>query len=62
MFTITKSQLKIFSAVCSNFVVVWLAAIVGSNDPFILTFDIISAIVSWKLAVKTEEILEENYD
>lgn len=59
MFTITASQLKIFSAVCSNFVVFWLAAIVGTQDPFILTFDIIFAIVSWKLAVKAEEILEE---
>lgn len=57
----TRAQLKVFSAVCSNLVVVWLIAMVGTRDIFILIFDITFAILSWYLAVKAEEALE-NYD
>lgn len=57
----TKAQLKVFSAICSNFVVVWLVALLGTRDPFVLTANVILAIVSWKLAIKSEKLLDE-YD
>lgn len=59
MFVITKSQLKVFSAVCSNMVVVLLTAITVTRDPGILTWDVLGAMMCWHLAVKTEEVLEE---
>lgn len=58
----TRVQLKVFSAVCSNFVVVWLVAFFGTRDFLALTANFILAIVSWYLAVKAETLAEENYD
>lgn len=54
-----KAQLRVFSAVCSNLVAGWLLAMFASKDPIILTGNILFAIISRKLAVSTEEILEE---
>lgn len=60
-FTPRRSQLKVFSAICSNFVVVWIVAAFVAKDIFALTIDIVFAILSWYLAIKAEEVLEE-YD
>lgn len=54
---LTAPQLKVVSAVCSNFVVVWLAAMLGTRDPFTLTLNFLFAIVSVYLAIKAEEAL-----
>lgn len=55
----TRAQLKVFSAVCSNFVVFWLGSMLTVRNNFILTLSLFFAIVSWDLAVRAEEILEE---
>lgn len=44
-FKLTRAQLKIFSALCTEFVVVWLLAILGTRDLFILTMDVVFAII-----------------
>ncbi len=59
---ITKPQLQIASAVCSNFVVAWLGAMLLTRDPVALTMNFVAAIVSWKAAIRAEEILEDYYD
>lgn len=60
-FTPRRSQLKVFSAICSNLVVFWLVATLATKDILALTTDIAFAILTWYLAVKAEEVLEE-YD
>ncbi len=55
---LTKSQLRVFSSICSNFVVLWLGGLFITKDPFALTVNLIYATISWKLAVKAEERLE----
>ena len=60
MIVITSAQLKAFSAVFSNLVVLWIAAIPGSiGDWRILTVNIMFAIICWKLTILAEEKLEE---
>ena len=58
---LTRAQLKVFSAICSNMVVVWLVAIFGTKDVLVLTLDFFFAIVSLDLAVKAENLIEK-YD
>lgn len=58
MFTITSAQLKMFSAIYSNILVVFLATIPAVRDVGVLIFNILGIIIFWKLGVKTEEILE----
>ncbi len=60
-FEISSAQLKVFSAICSNFVVVWLVAGFTTKDLLVLTRDILAATISLYLAVVIEEILE-NYE
>jgi len=60
-FTLRRSQLRVFSEVSSNFVVVWIIAAFAAKDIFALTIDIVFAILSWYLGIKAEEVLEE-YD
>lgn len=55
----TRPQLKVFSGICTNLVVIWLAAAFVTSDPFILTRDLSLAIVTAYAAVWAEEILEE---
>lgn len=56
---LTRAKLKVFSAIFSNFVVVWLAAMLGTRDPFVLTLNFLFAIVSLDLAIKAEERAEK---
>lgn len=58
---LTRAQLKVFSAVCSNMAVVWLAAIFGTKNFLILTLDFFFAIVSLDLAIKAEDLIDK-YD
>ena len=58
-FKLTRSQLKVFSALFTEFVVVWVLAILGTRDLFILTIDILFAIIFLVLAIKTEEASEK---
>jgi hypothetical protein len=55
----STSQLKVFSAVCSNLVSAWLVAMFVTSDPFALTANMFFVIVSWRLAVKAEQLLED---
>lgn len=57
-FELTRPQLKVFSEVCSNFVVIWLVALFATIDILTLTVNIGFVMLSWYLAVKTEDILE----
>lgn len=54
----TRSQLRVFSAVCANFVAGWLAANFVTRDLWTLISNLIFAMISWKLAVAAEKILE----
>lgn len=56
---IRKSHLKVFSAVCADFMVVWLATAFATADILVLTRNIIAAIIAWYAAVTAEEVLEK---
>lgn len=58
-YKLTRAQLKVISALCTEFVVVWILAILGTRDLFILTMDITFAIIFLVLAIKTEEASEK---
>lgn len=58
-FEITRAQLRVASAICSNLAVIWLVAGFATNDLFVLTRDIFTAIVFVYLATKIEEQLDE---
>ncbi|OGE44525.1 hypothetical protein A3A45_03445 [Candidatus Daviesbacteria bacterium RIFCSPLOWO2_01_FULL_36_8] len=55
----SRSQLKILSAVSSNFVVVWTVASFATKDFLTLTANLICAIVAWYIASKAEEFSGE---
>lgn len=59
-FRLTRAQLKVFSALCTEFVVVWVLAILGTRDLFILTTDLVFAIIFLVLAIKAEEESEKH--
>lgn len=56
---VTRAHLRVFSSVCSNFVVVWLIAGLAAQDPFVLTRDALTAILAWYFAARAEELVEE---
>lgn len=58
-FKLTRAQLKVFSVLCTEFVVVWILAILGTKDLFILTMDVVFAMMFLILAIKTEEASEK---
>ena len=55
---LSKPKLKILSAVCSNFIVVWILAMFATNNLTVLTFNFVGVIVFWRLGVSIEEQLE----
>lgn len=60
-FELTIAQVKVVSAIASNFAVVWFAAIFATNDFLVLLGDIFFAffaIVSTRIAIRAEELLE----
>ena len=54
---LTVPQLKVVSAVSSNFAVLWLGAILTTHDFFLLTMDLLLAMVSVYFATKAEEAI-----
>ena len=58
-FTLTKSQLKVISAICVNLFSAWFLAIFASQDLFQLTGNLVNATVSLYLALKAEELSEK---
>ncbi len=58
---LTRAQLRVVSAISSNFAAFWLAATITVNTMPVLILNVAFAIVSWYMAVKAEEYLEE-YD
>jgi hypothetical protein len=60
LYNITRSHFKVFSAICSNFVVVWLIVTLAARDPSILLRDLILVVVFLYLAIKSELVSEEN--
>jgi len=54
-----RPQLRVLANVFGNLVVVWMVAILGTRDLLVLTANFVLAMISWRLAVKVEEILEE---
>lgn len=56
---IRKSHLKVFSAVCANFVVVWFVAAFATSDMFVLTRNVSLAIMALYAAILAEEELEK---
>jgi len=58
---ITKAQLRIFSSIFSNLIIVWLSAIFATQDKFAWIINLVYASICWKIAVRAEELLEE-YD
>ena len=59
MLLITTAELKMFSAICSNFVVVFIAAMPVTRDFDVLLFNLLGAILFWKIGILAEEKLEE---
>lgn len=57
-FELTRPQLKVFSAVSSNFIVIWIVAILATRDIWILIRDILLVILFWYAALRAEEALE----
>lgn len=57
---VTRAHLRVFSTVCSNFVVVWVAGALIAKNPLVLTGNILLAILAWLVAVRAEEILEDH--
>lgn len=55
---ITKSKLKVLSSIASNFFVVWIVASFATTNLFILTRNILAAIIALYIAFKAEEFLE----
>ncbi|OGH14578.1 MAG: hypothetical protein A3H50_01480 [Candidatus Levybacteria bacterium RIFCSPLOWO2_02_FULL_37_10] len=62
LFMIHKPHLKVFSAVCSNFVVVWIIGAFATRELFVLTSNILAAILMWYAAAWAEKELERNYE
>jgi threonine/homoserine/homoserine lactone efflux protein len=60
-FTLRKSHLRIFSAICSDVAVLFLAAIFATTNLLTLTLNIVAAILFLYLGVQAENYLEE-YD
>lgn len=58
----SRARLKVASAIFSDFVVFWLGNILINRNILVLTGDIALAIFSYYLAVKIEELLENNND
>lgn len=56
----TRSQLKVFSAVCSNFTVAFLFANLATRDPLTLTVNTVIAILFLYFAVKAEDKLNND--
>lgn len=55
---VARAQLKMFSAVCANLVVLFLGTILATPNFITLTINIPSVILFWKLGIRSEEILE----
>ena len=60
-FNTTRAQLRVFSGIFTNLVVVWLIALFATKDLVVLTRDILLVILFLYLAVKTDE-MTENYE
>lgn len=60
MFRLTQAELKVFSAIFSNLVVVWLVAISTTQDVNLLTRDMLAVILSLYLATKAEKASKES--
>lgn len=54
----TRAQLKVFSAICSNFVVLHIAALGTVQNPTLLIFNTLAAIVFSYFAVQSEEFAD----
>lgn len=61
-FTLRRYQLRVISAASTNLFAGWFLAIFATENIFVLTVDILAAIVSLYLALKIEKILEEFYE
>jgi len=55
---IPRPYLHVLSAICTNLFVVWLFAIFVTSNPFLLTANILAAIVSLLVAIKAEKLLD----
>lgn len=56
-FKIDGPQIKVFSAVCSNFVVVWIVATLAASDAVSFLRNIFAAGFAWYAAVEAERRL-----
>ena len=59
---IHKPHLRVFSVVCSNFVVVFLIGAFTTKDISVLTGDILAAMLTWYAAAWAENELGKNYE
>ena len=58
---LTDSQLKVFSAIFSNLSAAWIIVIFATKDILALILNIVAAILSLYLSIKTEDLRKE-YD
>ncbi len=59
---LNRPQLKIVSALASNFAVIWLAALFATKEVLPLLTNIFLAILAVSLAYDAERHLDETYD
>lgn len=57
-FTVRRAHLRVLSAISSNLVAGLLAAMLFTLDPYVLTGNLLLAILFLYLAIKIEEVLE----
>ena len=60
-FALNGAQLKVFSSICADLIVVWVVATFATNGTMIIIRNIILIIFLWILAVKSEQ-KSRNYE
>ena len=60
-FELTHAQLKVFSSICADLIVVWIVATFAASDTIVLIRNVILITFLWILAVKSEE-KSKNYE
>ncbi len=57
---VTRSHLRVFSTVCSNLVVIWLAASLTAREASLLLRNLFLVVVFWYLAVNADSLAEQD--
>ncbi len=56
-----KAHVKVLASIFSNFILVWVVAMLATSEPLVLTLNFAGVILSWWLAISAEMELQ-TYD